>query len=156
MDGRMERREEAGGGVGGQRLKLHHKSHPERKREVVPPSLPPSLPLTPHPPPTPLPPVPVAQPRRSLLFHGSIASLLFHTEWPMDGPGVFYITPSCTSNSQTQAHFYPGPSAFYLPLFTSSPSSSSSSASLQPLACCKSINLQLDMTAEAALHAWAQ
>lgn len=29
-----------GGGVGGQRLKLHHKSHPERKHGVTPPPLP--------------------------------------------------------------------------------------------------------------------
>lgn len=55
MNVRMERREKAVGGVGGQRLKLHHKSHPERKCEVVPPQppsppLPPSLPCCPAPP----------------------------------------------------------------------------------------------------------
>lgn len=52
MDGRMEQGswgagECRGGGVGGQRLKLHHKSHPERKHEVTPPSPPFSIHLAP-------------------------------------------------------------------------------------------------------------
>lgn len=41
MDGRTDGAREQGGyrgrGVGGQRLKLHHKSHPERKHWVTPP-----------------------------------------------------------------------------------------------------------------------
>lgn len=49
-DGARERGDVGAGVVGGQRLKLHHKSHPERKHEVTlpPPSSPStSLPLRP-------------------------------------------------------------------------------------------------------------
>lgn len=115
-------------------MKLHHKSHPERKREVVPPlppihlSMPPAFP-------------PAAQP--SPLYSSTAPFPPFVSvcrECPMDGPGVFYITPSCTSNAK-QTHFYPGPSAFYLPLLPPAP--------LHPLACCKSINLQPDAMEEA-------
>lgn len=49
-DGVREQGDVGAGGVGGQRLKLHHKSHPERKHEVTPPppfSIHPSLPCGP-------------------------------------------------------------------------------------------------------------
>lgn len=66
MDGRMERGrggDVGGRDVGGQRLKLRHKSHPERKHEVNPPPFPcTSLPLRPGPllsPPLRLPPFPL-------------------------------------------------------------------------------------------------
>lgn len=49
--GRTDGARERGRGVGGQRLKLHHKSHPERKHEVNPPPslFHPPLPLWPGP-----------------------------------------------------------------------------------------------------------
>lgn len=90
-DGAREQGGYRGRGVGGQRLKLHHKSHPERKHGVTPPPQPstplPSLPCGPalsSSPPLHLPPLPLFQ----------------RTECPMDRPGVFYITPSCTSNAK--------------------------------------------------------
>lgn len=101
MDGWMER--EKGGwdrGVGGQRLKLHHKSHPERKHEVVPPSF--SIYLSP----------PVARP--SPLSSSTAPPPPFisvYRECPMDGPGVFYIIHSCTSNAK-QTNFYSTPPLF--------------------------------------------
>lgn len=106
MDGRMERGRRGGfwaGGVGGQRLKLHHKSHPERKHEVVPPPF--SIHLSPLSP-------PVARP--SPLSSSTAPSPPFvsvYRECPMDGPGVFYITPSCTSNAK-QTNFYSTPPLF--------------------------------------------
>lgn len=124
--GRTDGVREGGGfcgrGVGGQRLKLHHKSHPERKHEVVPPPfsihLSPPLPLWPGP----------------LLFYSSPSPpfVSVHRECPIDGPGVLYITPSCTSNTK-QTIFWLYPSSFHLPLLPRSP--------WHPSACCKSLSM---------------
>lgn len=119
MDGRMERGRGRcrGGGVGGQRLKLHHKSHPERKHEVTPPppfSIHPSLPCGPS--------------LSSLLPSHLFVSV--YREYPIDGPGVFYITPSCTSN--TNSPISPHPSSLHPPLTSVLP------------ACCKPINHSAD------------
>lgn len=130
-DGRTDGAREQGGyrgrGVGGQRLKLHHKSHPERKHGVTPPPNPstplPSLPCGPalsSSPPLHLPPLPLFQ----------------RTECPMDQPGVFYITPSCTSNTK-QPNFSSPPSPLDLLLLLS--------FSLHLSACCKAINHLADL-----------
>lgn len=57
--------------------------------------------------------------------------LFLCTECPIDGPGVLYITPSCTSNAK-QTNFWLYPSSFHLPLPPRSP--------WHPSACCKSLN----------------
>lgn len=92
-----------GGGVGGRRLKLHHKSHPERKHEMVPPPFF-HLPLSPFGPAL-----------SCLLLSSSLPPFVsVHRERPVDGPGVFYITPSCTSNAK-HTNLYSTPSSFHLP-----------------------------------------
>lgn len=115
--------------MGGQRLKLHHKSHPERKHGMIPP--PPSS--------TPLPSLPCGPALSSLLSCVSLPSpfVSMNRECPVDGPGVFYITPSSTSNARA-AQFLLTPPLSHLLLSLGLPLLPFSS--LRPPACCEAIN----------------
>lgn len=126
MDGRMERGRGGykGGGVGGQRLKLHHKSNPERKHEVTPPRPFPStsLPLRPSPllsPPLRLPPFPLFLCTESAPWMDQVYFIL-----------VLHVlqTPNSPISPQSPPLF------IYLPF-----------ASLLLPACCKAINHTADL-----------
>lgn len=129
MDGRMERgrgRGCRGGGVGGQRLKLHHKSHPERKHEMTPPPL--SIHLS-----------PTAARRSPLLLYVSLPSLCFCVQRVPHGWARCILYYSFMYFKRPTAQFLLNPS-FHLPLLPFS--------SPRLPACCKAINHAADPIGE--------
>lgn len=113
--------------MGGQRLKLHHKSHPERKHEVTPspPFHPPLFPLS-----------PCGPALSSLLLYVSLPSLCFCVQRVPHGWTRCILYYSFMYFKRQTAQFRLNPSTFHLPLLPFS--------SLRLPACCKAINHSAD------------